>query len=201
MKNVNVPYMYIVSIIDAGCYSSELPELPQIPQLPELSGLSGRYLSMGILENGLLLGGARRSGNNVCIVNHRICFPRGIILTVVFKDSKGIERFIDISEEEAFELAREIEKGRCYKNCKEIKKHREEIARAYQGVDAFIVYLTDEGEFLIMHLHTAGAGWHEFEVLSDENDGEKLIYGQKERLRKVEIFSQDLCEIMSRYVF
>lgn len=187
--------MYIVSIIDAGCYSSELPELP------ELSGLSGKYLSMGILESGLLLSGTKRSENNVCVVNHHICFPRGIILTVIFKDSKGIERFIDLSEDEVFGLIREIERGKCYKNCKEMKKHKEEIKEAYQGVDAFIVYLTDEGEFLIMHLHTAGAGWHEFEVLSDENDGEKLIFSQKECLRKVEIFSQDLCEIMSRYVF
>ena len=184
--------MYIVSIIDAGSDSSELLEL---------TGLSGRYLSIGGLERGLILNGAERDGNNVCAINHHICFPKGIILTIIFKDSKGVERFIDIPEEEIYSLIREIERGKCYKNCKEIKKYKKEIEKAYQGVEAFIVYLTDAGEFLIMHLHTAGAGWHKFEVLSDEDNGEKLIFYQKESVRQVEIFSQDLCEIMSRYVF
>lgn len=190
--------MYIVSIIDAG---GDLPELSEIPESLELPGLSGKYLSMGGLEKGLILNGAERDGNNVCVIDHHIRFPKGFILTVVFKDSKGIERFMDISEEEVCSLVREIEKGRCYKNCKEIKKHKKEIEKAYQGVEVFIVYLTDAGEFLTIHLHTAGAGWHEFEVLSDKDNDEKLIFYQKECVQRVEMFSQDLCEIMSRYVF
>lgn len=191
-KKGNLPYMFVVSIIDAGCPSQDLPEL---------EGLSGRYLSIGTLERGLILGGTARDDNNVCVVDHHICFPKGIILTIIFRDGKGNERFIDISEDEIFRLIRGIEKGKCYKSCKEIKKHEEEILEAYQGVDTFVVYLTDSGEFLTMHLHTAGAGWHEFEVLSDENDDEKLIFYQKENVRRVEIFSQDLCEVVSRYVF
>lgn len=122
---------------------------------------SSYYLSLGTLNNKVVIEGDNRDRDEVEILNGKLVFPLGSIHSVAVKEGDQKEHFVNASEEEIRNLLTTLENTKCATKI---------TANADNKWEVVLVYQTKDNEYRTIFLESAGDDKYLLRVKEDDRD-------------------------------
>lgn len=122
---------------------------------------SSYYLSLGTLNNKVVIEGDNRDRDEVEILNGKLVFPLGSIHSVAVKEGDQKEHFVNASEEEIRNLLTTLENTKCATKI---------TANADNKWEVVLVYQTKDNEYCTIFLESAGDDKYLLRVKEDDRD-------------------------------
>lgn len=122
---------------------------------------SSYYLSLGTLNQKVVIEGDNRDRDEVEILNGKLVFPLGSIHSVAVKEGDQKEHFVNASEEEIRNLLTTLENTKCATKI---------TANADNKWEVVLVYQTKDNEYRTIFLESAGDDKYLLRVKEDDRD-------------------------------
>lgn len=122
---------------------------------------SSYYLSLGTLNNKVVIEGDNRDRDEVEILNGKLVFPLGSIHSVAVREGEKKEHFVNASEEEIRNLLTTLENTKCATKI---------TANADNKWEVVLVYQTKDNEYRTIFLESAGDDKYLLRVKEDDRD-------------------------------
>lgn len=147
---------------------------------------SGYCMSLGVLDENLVINGPERNESEISIVKGKIVFPQGAIRSVCIGSWSRKEEAFNPEKSELDGLVKEIE------NTKVIAKLPEKAFGCMPRIQTKLLFLNSHGEFRTISVTSYGNGYHELCVEKDdsENFSQKVFVKLDSGDKKKRVFLQ-----------
>lgn len=157
---------------------------------------SSYYLSLGTLNQKVVIEGDNRDRDEVEIQNGKLIFPLGSVHSVAVREGEKKEHFVNASEEEIRNLLTTLENTKCETKI---------TANADNKWETVLVYQNKDNEYRTIYLESAGDDKYLLRVKEDDRDEFAEVEDITDRetdidYEMVQIQSQKITKIVKNWI-
>ncbi|MDY3774917.1 MAG: hypothetical protein SO023_07365 [Eubacterium sp.] len=157
---------------------------------------SSYYLSLGTLNQKVVIEGDNRDRDEVEIQNGKLVFPLGSVHSVAVREGEKKEHFVNASEEEIRNLLTTLENTKCETKI---------TANADNKWETVLVYQNKDNEYRTIYLESAGDDKYLLRVKEDDRDEFAEVEDITDRetdidYEMVQIRSQKITKIVKNWI-
>ena len=157
---------------------------------------SSYYLSLGTLNQKVVIEGDNRDRDEVEIQNGKLVFPLGSVHSVAVREGEKKEHFVNASEEEIRNLLTTLENTKCETKI---------TANADNKWETVLVYQNKDNEYRTIYLESAGDDKYLLRVKEDDRDEFAEVEDITDRetdidYEMVQIQSQKITKIVKNWI-
>lgn len=157
---------------------------------------SSYYLSLGTLNQKVVIEGDNRDRDEVEIQNGKLVFPLGSVHSVAVREGEKKEHFVNASEEEIRNLLTTLENTKCETKI---------TANADNKWETVLVYQNKDNEYRTIYLESAGDDKYLLRVKEDDRDEFAEVEDITDRetdidYEMVQIQSQKIAKIVKNWI-
>lgn len=162
-KNVSGNYSSITETI-----SSVIEEVDVSEKIPEdvnninKSISSGYYLSLGVLDENVVLNETTRNESEMAVINKNIIFPKGVVKSISIKSWSRKEKPYNQPELEIVQYIDALE------NAEIVNNVPEKVLKKMVKIETHILYLNSHNKFRTISVINFGNGYHQISVEKDD---------------------------------